>query len=147
VNVDRADVRDALVVALFGVCAPWLWFVLLAILTHIEAPILAALFSATKTQSKAFVSSYFLGLDLFSALVGAILIGLPLGYLLRSHPIRGWLQFVLAFWSALAFAALFSDGPFDLSYVAAYPSAWLFLAMSAFLIIVGHKLRRRHAEA
>jgi hypothetical protein len=145
--LERANIRDALVVALFGICAPWLWFVLLALLAHIETPILAALFRSSMAQTKMVVSSYFFGFELFTAVVCAILIALPLGYLLRSQPILAWLQFVLVFWGTLAFAALVSDGPFDLSYVAAYPGVWLFLSASALLLVIGHKLKRRHAEA
>ena len=145
-SLDRiARPRDIFVIALFGVVSPWLWVALLGFCALFEASILSAI-SHHLELSRTFVFSYLIGFDVLAALLCGAVIALPLGYFLQSRPLRVWLQFALLFWGTLVVAAFLSDELFDLSYVYAHRDVWLFLAASAFFVVLGHRLRRHRAK-
>jgi hypothetical protein len=144
--MQRANVGDFVLMALFGLGSPWLWVLLAGALAVAEVPVLELL-SPVMPLNKVSLPLYLISYDIVAALLCAVIIALPLGYLVRQQPWRVWLQFLSLFWIALFVAALLTPEPVDLSPIYAHISVWLFLAASACFIVLGHKWRRHRVEA
>ena len=139
-------VRDGVVIALFGLGSPWAWAMLSGLLGIAQGPVLAAM-SHAMPLPRTSMSWYLAGYSVIAALLCAVVIALPLGFLVRRPPWLVWLPFALLFWIALAVGTWLSPEPFDLSVFYAHADAWLFLAASALLIVLGRKLGQRRANA
>jgi hypothetical protein len=144
--VHRGNVRDFLLIALFGLGSPWLWVLLLGAFAVAEVPVLQLL-SPVMPLNKVSLPLYLISYDIVAALLCAVILALPLGYLVRQQPWRVWLQFFSLFWIALFAAAFLTPEPVDMSPIYAHLSVWLFLAASACFIVLGHKWRRLRAQA
>jgi len=147
-HMSRPDLRDLSVAILFGVVAAPLWAGMIGFLSAFtQLPLLASLAREFGSGIKPWVPTYMLAWEVVGGAVCALVIALPLGYLLRRHVLAMWLLFALLFLAIFAWPSSYIDDAEPQFFALSYPGPWVFLAWSALFVRVGHRLRRQSLVA
>lgn len=142
----RVDLRDIGMTVLFGAASSWLWGSLIGALSAAtQFPILVSLSREFGARVTPWVPAYMFAWEIIGGGLCALVIALPLGYLLRQHIWPMWAIFATFFVGGLAVSALLGDDLSLFLLVFRFPGPWVFLAWSALFVVVGHRLRmHRH---
>jgi hypothetical protein len=140
--------REMLLAILFGLGAPYLWTTLLGLsAVYFEMPMTHAMIREFGTSAKSHFNWITFGMDAMSALMIAILIATPFGFVLRNNRLRYWLLFLVFFIGELFVSAMLGRGLEGFSYIIGYSSLWLFLIASGIFIWFGGWLRGAYLVA
>ncbi len=142
----HVDFRDLGLTILFGVVSPYLWAGLIGVLSAAtQLPLLASLSREFGPRIKPWVPTYMFAWEVVGGALCALVIALPLGFLLRRHIWPMWVLFAGLFLASLAISALLTEEPSIFFFVLTFPAPWVFLLWSALFVLVGHRLKmRRH---
>ena len=141
--MNRAALRDVLIVSLAGLIAPSLWIGIWGLLVaYAWMPLIQAARPALQITDRAIVMSAHETFDIIVAAVLALLITIPIASVVRRNHVGLWFLFIACF----VVGSLLSPGrsvePELLTYFFSRPMVWAFVVLSALGFAVGKHLHR-----